>query len=148
MVSPQGEPPVTVRFAATIFLVFAWLAVAEVGFALTEGRLQIAFGLLGFWIAPGLRRGDRVWRSWALVLAAFGVLGAVVGTALVAAGVPGEVKVFGVPRPDVPAWTVLVMLIPMGVASAWVWRALRQPTARTWFGLEAGAAQPASEFPA
>ena len=30
MVSPQGEPPVTVRVAATIFLVLAWLAAAEV----------------------------------------------------------------------------------------------------------------------
>ena len=148
MVSPQGEPPVTVRVAVKIFLVFAWLAAAEVVFALTEGRLQIAFGLLGFWIAPGLRRGDRVWRSWALVLAALGVLGAVVGTALVAAGVPGEVKVFGVPRPDVPTWTVLAVLVPMGVASAWVWRALRQPTSRDWFRVEAAAAQPASEFPA
>ena len=148
MVSPQGKPPVTVRVAATIFLVFAWLAVAEVVFALTEGRLQIAFGLLGFWIAPGLRRGDRVWRSWALVLAALGVLGAFAGTALVAAGVPGEVRVFGEPRPDVPAWTVLAVLIPMGVASAWVWRTLRQPLARDWFRLGAGSGQPAPEFPA
>jgi hypothetical protein len=144
MLSPPLAPPAPVRIAATIFWVFAWFALAEVVFLLVYGRVQLEFGLLGFWIAPGLRRGDAAARKWALILAALGVVTAIVVSVLVLTGFAGDIKVFGVSRPDVPSWVVIPWFVAQAALDAWLWRALRRPESRNWFAL---ASVPAPSMP-
>ena len=66
MSEPDDEPPRALRSIAFLFRAEGVLAVLSIAAALADRRLHLALGILGFWIAPGLLRGDRTWRAWAL----------------------------------------------------------------------------------
>ena len=78
MTGSQSTPPLSLRIVAGLFVAGAVLSVAGIILALLEPRLNINLGVLGFWIAPGLLRGDRTWRGWAIALSAIGTIAAVI----------------------------------------------------------------------
>jgi hypothetical protein len=136
-VSTPPEPPASIRVAATMCLVIAWLAVLRVASVLLlEDRVELPIYLLGFWIAPGLRQGARVWRRWALVVAGLHVLGAVVGMVLLFMGQPDTVTLFGLPWLGATRWTIVLEAVLTGLAGVWLWRNLTNPTAHEWFALD------------
>ena len=63
MLSTPSVAPRSLRIVAGLFVAGAVLALVRIVLALAEPRLNLDLAVLGFWIAPGLLRGDRTWRA-------------------------------------------------------------------------------------
>ena len=149
MVNRQDQPPRALRVVAALFALGAVLAVLQMLLGLSQDRLNLDLAVLGFWIAPGLLRGDRTWRRWAIALAAIQAVAIGLATPFVVGG-SGTITVNlpGVHLTDAPEWVWLVASIPWGVIAAWQWWLLTRPAIRARFNPAAETAGRASEFPA
>ena len=128
------EPPAELRVIALLFRVEAVLALVGILWALSERRLNLNVGVLGFWIAPGLLRGERVWRAWALAFSVAQTLGlGFLSVLAVLSRTPVTVSVYGSPVYELPFWTILLLLVPLAMLGSWQWWVLMRPEIRRRF---------------
>jgi hypothetical protein len=149
MTGEQSRPPGVLRIVAALFVLGAALAVLRMVLALTQGQLNVDVAILGFWMAPGLLRGNRAWRRWAILLAAIQVVSIALVTPFVMGGF-GTVTVDlpGVPLVDAPRWMWLLTTCTGGAIAAWQWWVLTRPAIRAHFSAAPEAADQTSAFPA
>jgi len=75
MLSIQSDVPIPVRVLGWLWYLSAVCAVVHIAIGLLfQKRLNFDFNVLGFWMGPGLVRGDRRWWSWAVNLTCFGIV--------------------------------------------------------------------------
>jgi hypothetical protein len=133
-IAGDRSAPAALRVVAVLFVVLALFTVADIVQELVRGRLSLDIGVLGFWIGPGLLRYQRHWRTWALLFAGLGIVGFLIGAAMVLLG-DGLVTVTVLAHryPDLPGWTLFVLRTPVALAHAFVWWVLTRPDVRASF---------------
>lgn len=133
----EGRAPRALRIVAGLFVLYGVAAIAEMLIRLTQGHLLLAFGALGVFIGPGLLRGSRTWRVWALV---FCWMAAVVAPVfivwLAVAGGPVEQRLLGIPTGMVPWPVAFVLGHALFALTIWELHVLLRPDVRAWFHSE------------
>ena len=131
-----GKTPTSLKVVAVLFIIGGVLAVIEILVALTHGRININFGVLGLFIGPGLLRFSRGWRTCGLV---FLWIGVIVIPIIFLIGLTGRMPtyfmVFGVRLARIHPWWVSVAAVPFFLLVLWQYRVLTRPDIRRLFGL-------------
>ena len=122
MRSSLNGVPTPVRVLYYLFYLGAWSAVAHIAIGLFfQARLNFDLNVLGFWIAPGLVKGDRRWWTWALAFTWFGVVGVPVIAYLLLSGM-GAQLVFRLFDYAVAPLTIdQFLLLASAVELLWLW---------------------------
>jgi hypothetical protein len=134
--STPSKVPTSLKVVAVLFIIGGVLAVIEILVALTHGRININFGVLGLFIGPGLLRFSRGWRTCGLI---FLWIGLIVIPIIFLIGLTGTFPtyfmVFGVRVARIHPWWVLVAAVPFFLLVLWQYRVLTRPDIRRLFGL-------------
>lgn len=138
--------PRALHIVARLQLLMGLLALAEILVFMTQGRLQLALGVLGIPICFGLLRCSRGWRTCALVMLWVGLLVmpvlfllGLLGSGSVSLGVLG-IAMGRVPRP----W-MSVAALPAFLFFLWQYRVLVRPDVRRLFLATADSGAPAGD---
>jgi len=132
----RGNAPTALKIVAVLFIIGGVLAVIEILVALTHGRININFGVLGLFIGPGLLKFSRGWRTCGLVFLWIALVGFPIIFLIGLTGtVPAHFTVFGMRMARIPSWLVSVGVIPFFALVLWQYRVLTRPYIRRLFGL-------------
>jgi hypothetical protein len=120
------------RAVAWLFVLVGVFGVAEAVVALVQrGAVGIPVQLLGFLVARGLLRHDAAWRTMALIVVWFNIIGCSVFAVVSVVTGSGELLILGW-RYESPVATA-VMLVGILAVSAWQLRVLTRASVRALF---------------
>ena len=126
--------PLSLKIVAILFILGGITATIEMLVALTHNRISFNFGVLGFFIGPGLLALRPGWRTCALVFIWIGLIIAPLFILLML-GHSGAVdfKVLGAKIGHVPRGIALMMAIIEFLICFWQYRVLTHPDIRVLF---------------
>lgn len=129
----SSDNPRVLRVVAGLFVFSGVCAVIEVVVSLFHSHLNLNLGVLALWIGPGLLRHSRTWRTWALVVLWFGLIGLPFFCLFALGRSTIDFKFFGVPAGQIPAEIGLAFAIPMLLLIVWQYRVLTRPDIKALF---------------
>ncbi len=131
--------PVSLSVVAILFIIGGISSVLEVGFALTQNRISINFGVLGLFIGPGLLALKPGWRTCALVFVWIGLIGVpLVALFMLGSSQPVNFAVLGQKLGQVSKQVGLTVAVLLFLLALWEYWVLTRPDVRALFGLDSG----------
>ena len=134
---PVDKPkiPTSLRVVAVLFILDGVTSSIAVLVSAMHGELNINFGLLGFFIGPGLLCLSSGWRRCALVLTWFGLIGVPLATMLMLSfNGPLHFKLFGQEVCEAPKLLGLIFAVFIFGLTLWQYRVLTREDVRQLFG--------------
>lgn len=123
----RPQTPVDLKIVAVLFVIGGILALLDVLVSLSQGNININFGVLGILIGSGLLRFSRGWRTCALVSLWIAFAALLVFALLALRGARPTLKVFGQAMGDVPAGLALLVAAAAFALTLWEYRVLTRP---------------------
>jgi hypothetical protein len=132
----ERQLPTSLTVVAVLFIIGGVLAVLDIIASLTQHRIEFNFGVLGFFIGPGLLRLSRGWRTCALVFTWIGlIVTPIFLLALFDAPGPLFFTFLGTPAGTVPKMLWMVFIVSMFLLCLWQYRVLTREDVRELFSV-------------
>lgn len=135
----QHQPaPLSLKIVAALFILGGISSIVDVITSLTQGNLNLNFGVLGLLVGIGLLRFSRGWRTCALVFLWIALI-CLPLVALVFLFLAGAVNytIFWQNMGEGSRWLGVALAAVLFVVVLWQYRVLTRPDIRNLFGLSA-----------
>ena len=127
--------PLSLKIVAVLFIIQGVFSVIEMLFSLVRLQSYMNLGVLGLFIAPGLLRLSRDWRTCALVFICLWLIFLpIFGVFLLAIDAPFTWNLFGIPFGSASKQAALLVAAAIFALHLWQLRVLTRPDVRDLFG--------------
>jgi len=133
-VEKQQSVPLSLKIVAALFVLGGISSIIEVIMSLTQGTLNLNFGVLGLFIGIGLLRLSRLWRTCALVFLWITMIGIpIIAIIFMTASGPLDFTLFGQKVGQAPKGLGIVLAVVVFALAVWQYWVLTRPEVRRLF---------------